>query len=171
MIEKGATVKTAFQIGDRVVYPAHGVGLVTDITEKMMDGSKVPYYVINIPSQEMNILLPAGNAGEMGLRPLSDRPAIEKALSSLSERREMHALDWKSRQNQQQTLLRTGTIDNVALVVNILYNRQKSRDLPVQERKIFENALTHLVDETGFVLGLDEEETKRRIFSKLERIK
>lgn len=160
-----------FSIGEKVVYPTHGVGVISDITQKNLDGEMVAYYVITIPSLDMNILLPKMKAGELGLRRLSGKDEMKKAIQSLSEKKEIRSSDWKSRQQAQMSLLRTGTIGNVAAVVNILYNRQKVRDLPIQERRLFETALTHLVDECSYVLGIDSDSAKRTIFSHLERIK
>ena len=163
--------KKGFSIGEKVVYPTHGVGIISDITEKNLNGESVEYYVITIPSLDMNILLPKGNAETLGLRRLSKKEETKKAIMSLSEKKDLHASDWKSRQQMQMNLLKTGTIENVAAVVNILYNRQKVRDLPIQERRLFETALTHLVDECSSVLGIDSESAKRTIFSHLEKLK
>ena len=171
MIAMGDEDKKGFSIGEKVVYPTHGVGDISDITEKLLNGESVQYYVITIPSLDMNILLPSDNAASLGLRRLSKKEDMKKAISSLSERKEVRGSDWKSRQQMQMNLLKTGTIGNVATVVNILYNRQKVRDLPIQERRLFETALTHLVDECSYVLGIDSESAKRTIFSHLERLK
>lgn len=164
-------VKKGFSIGEKVVYPTHGVGIISDITEKVLNGENVEYYVISVPSLDMNILLPTANAEQLGLRRLSGKEDTKKAILSLSERKELHGSDWKQRQQAQMNMLKTGTIGNVAAVVNILYNRQKVRDLPIQERRLFETALTHLVDECSYVLGIDSESAKRTIFSHLERLK
>lgn len=166
----GDKPNSGFLIGERVVYPTHGVGVINDITDKNVSGTVTRYYVITIPSLDMNILLPVSNAEELGLRRLSTKKDTEAALSSLSERKELKTNDWKARQTIQMSMLKTGLISNVAAVVNLLYNRQKTRDLPVQERRLFENALTHLVDETSYVLGMDTETARRKIFSRLERI-
>ena len=167
----GEENKKGFSIGEKVVYPTHGVGVISDITEKLLNGESVKYYVITIPSLDMNILLPIANAATLGLRRLSKKEDMKKAISSLSEKKDIRGSDWKSRQQMQMNLLKTGTIGNVATVVNILYNRQKVRDLPIQERRLFETALTHLVDECSYVLGIDSESAKRTIFSHLERLK
>lgn len=164
-------VKKGFSIGEKVVYPTHGVGIISDITEKVLNGESVEYYVISVPSLDMNILLPTANAEQLGLRRLSGKEDTKKAIRSLSERKELYGSDWKQRQQAQMNMLKTGTIGNVAAVVNILYNRQKVRDLPIQERRLFETALTHLVDECSYVLGIDSESAKRTIFSHLERLK
>lgn len=164
-------VKKGFSIGEKVVYPTHGVGIISDITEKVLNGESVEYYVISVPSLDMNILLPTANAEQLGLRRLSGKEDTRKAIRSLSERKELYGSDWKQRQQAQMNMLKTGTIGNVAAVVNILYNRQKVRDLPIQERRLFETALTHLVDECSYVLGIDSESAKRTIFSHLERLK
>ncbi len=167
----GVDNSIGFSLDEKVVYPTHGVGVINEITEKTLNGEKVNYYVITFPSLDMNILLPVANASSLGLRRLSGEEDIKKAIQSLSERKEIHSPDWKSRQQTQLSMLKTGTIANVAAVVNILYNRQKVRDLPIQERRLLETALTQLVDECSYVLGIDSESARRTIFSHLERLK
>ncbi|HIV99104.1 MAG TPA: CarD family transcriptional regulator [Candidatus Ornithospirochaeta avicola] len=163
--------RKGFLIGERVVYPTSGVGVISDIQEQVIQGEARKYYVIAIPSLDMNILLPVATATDMGLRKLSTKKDTEAALSMLSEKKDLSVSDWKARQVIQAQMLKSGTISNVATIVNILYNRQKTRDLPVQERRLYENALTHLVDETCFVLGMNTEQAKRTIFKRLEKIK
>ena len=163
--------RKTFKVGEKVVYPTHGVGIIDNITEKVLNGETVEYYVISIPSLDMNILLPLRNATDLGLRRLSGKAEIKRAIESLEEKKEIKGMDWKARQQNQMNMLNSGKIENVADVVNILYNRQKLRDLPIQERRLFEAALTHLIDEISCVLGLDEESAKRTIFSHLENIK
>ena len=164
-------METAYKEGDRIVYPAHGLGIVMRIENQEFAGMSTTYYFVHFPSLDMDILVPVKSADDMGIRPPATRDELEKALSLLGEKRSMGSSDWKQRQARQQELLKAGSVESVALLVNLLYNRQKTRDLPIQERKIFDTALSQMTDETGYVLGLDEDEAKRRIFSKLEKTK
>ena len=59
----------------------------------------------------------------------------------------------------------------MVILIHILYHRQKVKDLPVMERRIFENALTHLIDETSLVMAISQEDARRTIFARLEKLK
>ena len=93
----------------------------------------------------------------------------KKAISSLSEKKETRGLDWKQRLLKNQELMKDGSLASIAIVVNSLYRRSKVKELPVQERKLYDNALSILVDETSSVLGIGTEEIKKKIFAKLEK--
>ena len=108
-------VKKGFSIGEKVVYPTHGVGIISDITEKVLNGENVEYYVISVPSLDMNILLPTANAEQLGLRRLSGKEDTKKAIRSLSERKELHGSDWKQRQ-QAQMNMRTFVVPGLPFV-------------------------------------------------------
>ena len=81
----------------------------------------------------------------------------------------MGKVDWKQRLLINQELMREGSMTAVANVVNSLYRRSKVKELPVQERKLYDSALTLLVDESSSVLGISAEEVKKKIFSRLEK--
>ena len=159
-----------FKKGDLVAYPTNGVGKITEIVDKVIFGKTMTYYNIFFPSQNMNILLPVQNAEETGLRALASEDEIKAAVASLSVEKKVKEADWKTRQLKQMTLMKEGSIENIALIVNILYHRQKVRDLPIQERRIFDTALQQLTDEARCVLGLEEEKVRRAIFTRLEKI-
>ena len=161
----GTKAKSGFRVGDSVVYPLQGVGF---IRAKESRNAK-EYYRIQILSSEMDVLLPVETALSLGLRHLATQDEAKKAISSLSVRREMSRMDWKSRLLMNQELMKKGTLGAVAQVVNSLYRRSKVKELPVQERKLYDSALTILVDETSSVLGIASEEMKKKIFAKLEK--
>lgn len=162
--------ETLFKKGDLVAYPTNGVGRITEIVDKVIFDQTMTYYNIFFPSQNMNILLPIQNAEESGLRPLSSEKEIRSAVASLSVEKKVREADWKTRQLKQMMLMKEGSIENIALIVNILYHRQKVRDLPIQERRIFDTALQQLTDETRCVLGMEEDKVRRAIFTRLENI-
>ena len=161
----GAKAKSGFRIGDSVVYPLQGVGCIRAKEKR----NAREYYRIQILSSEMDVLLPVDNALDLGLRHLATQDEAKKAISSLSVRREMSRMDWKSRLLMNQELMKEGSMLAVASVVNSLYHRSKVKELPVQERKLYDNALTLLVDESSSVLGINAEEMKKKIFSRLEK--
>ena len=158
-------INAVFKIGDSVVYPLQGVGCI--LAKEMRNTRE--YYRVQINSSDMDVLLPVDTAQSLGLRHLASATEARKAISSLSVRREMGRTDWKQRLILNQELMKEGSMLAVAKVVNSLYHRSKVKELPVQERKLYDNALTLLVDESSSVLGIDQEEMKKKIFSRLEK--
>ena len=158
-------INAVFKIGDSVVYPLQGVGCI--LAKEMRNTRE--YYRVQINSSDMDVLLPVDTAQSLGLRHLASATEARKAISSLSVRRERGRTDWKQRLILNQELMKEGSMLAVAKVVNSLYHRSKVKELPVQERKLYDNALTLLVDESSSVLGIDQEEMKKKIFSRLEK--
>ena len=160
-----STEKSLFKVGDAVVYPMQGVGCILSRETRR----EKEYYRVQITASEMDVLLPVDNASALGLRHLASITETRKALSSHSEKRESRGMDWKQRLLMNQELMKEGTLSSVAKVVNSLYRRSKVKELPVQERKLYDNALSILVDESSSVLGIGTEEMKKKIFAKLEK--
>ena len=158
-------INAVFKIGDNVVYPLQGVGCI--LAKEMRNTRE--YYRVQINSSDMDVLLPVDNASALGLRHLASATEARKALSSLSEKRESRGMDWKQRLLMNQELMKEGTLSSVAKVVNSLYRRSKVKELPVQERKLYDSALSILVDESSSVLGIGTEEMKKKIFARLEK--
>ncbi len=160
-----STEKAIFKIGDAVVYPMQGVGCILSRETRR----EREYYRVQISASDMDVLLPVENASALGLRHLASATEARKAISSLSEKKETRGLDWKQRLLINQELMKEGTLSAVAQVVNSLYRRSKVKELPVQERKLYDSALSILVDESSSVLGIGTEEMKKKIFAKLEK--
>ena len=92
-----------------------------------------------------------------------------EAINNISNRLDQVPVDWKARYQMNVDLLSEGSIASIAKVVQILYHRSKIKELPVQERKLYDNALRILIDESALALGRPREEIEAMIFSKLER--
>lgn len=153
-----------FAVGDMVVYPSQGIGYI-DSTETRRDKK---YLKIKMKSTSMDVLLPLDKVSNFGLRHLASIEEAKKALEGLSKKIKSDKLDWKSRLQKNQDLLKSGDICSVATVVNNLYRRSKIKDLPTMERKLYESALIMLVDESSSVLGISSDKMRETIFKKLE---
>ncbi|MDY5930537.1 MAG: CarD family transcriptional regulator [Candidatus Ornithospirochaeta sp.] len=154
-----------FNVGDRVVYPNQGVGMILSMEERR----DRHYFRLRLSSSDMDVLLPVENAGSLGLRHTATKEETEEALSSLSGKAMHMGNDWKDRLNANLSLMKEGSIMSIAKVVNSLYSRSKIKELPVQERRIYDNAIAILVEESSYVLGIEAEETRKLIFSRLEK--
>lgn len=158
-----------FKIGEHVVYPLQGVGIVKDIRERCVRNVPVLYYVIYIDMSDMTVSIPVEKVADSGVRAIvSEKEALE-ALEVVSGKYEPLSVDWKARYQMNVDLIKEGSINSIAKVVQGLYHRSKVKELPVQERKLYDNALSLLIDECSYALGKDKKEIEKTIFSHLEK--
>jgi CarD family transcriptional regulator len=158
-----------FALGESVVYPLQGVGIIKKIEEKTLRGNTSLYYEIFLDISDMTVMVPVDKTDELGIRAIVDEKEARLAIDAISNRVEQVPVDWKARYQMSVDLLKEGSIASIAKVVQILYHRSKIKELPVQERKLYDNALTILIDESSLSLGRPKEELEALIFSKLER--
>ena len=153
-------------IGEMVVYPSFGI---CRIREKE-DRNGCFYLKLESLSDNSTVLVPEEKASSLGLRHLETKENVEKALSILSDNSHTITNDWKQRLNENQSLLREGTLEGSATVVNHLYRRQKTKALPTMEKKLYDTALSRLLDESSVVLDKDNREMRKIVFSRLENV-
>ncbi|MBQ4014849.1 MAG: CarD family transcriptional regulator [Treponema sp.] len=160
--------KTEYKVKQQIVYPSQGVGVITEIFEKEFNGEKSLYYKIYIEVSDMVVMVPVNHANDLGIRPIVEAKEAKKALNLLSEDFEPITSDWKLRYQMNLDLLKKGTIADIAKIVRCLYNRSKIKELPIQERKLYDSARKLLIDEISIALGKDEKEVEGMIHVKLE---
>lgn len=159
---------TKFQIDQKIVYPSHGVGIITDVFEKAFRGEPMLYYKIYIESSDMIVMVPVEKAEELGIRAVVSAEEAQKALDLLSDDFEPITSDWKLRYQMNLDLLKKGTIADIAAIVRCLYNRSKVKELPILERKLYDQAKKLLEDEISIAMGIDVKEIESQIHTKLE---
>ena len=160
--------ETKFQIDQKIVYPSQGVGKITEIFEKIFRGTPMMYYKIYIEASDMIVMVPVEKAKELGIRSIVSSEEAEKALNSLSDDFEPITSDWKLRYQMNLDLLKKGTIADIAAIVRCLYNRSKVKELPILERKLYDQAKKLLEDEISIAMGIDVKEIESQIHTKLE---
>ena len=162
-------VQTQFKIGEHVVYPLQGVGVIKDIRERVVRDVPVLYYVIYIDMSDMTVSIPVEKVSESGVRAIVSQDDAVKALESISSKYEPVSVDWKARYQMNVDLIKEGSIFSIAKVVQGLYHRSKIKELPVQERKLFDNAKSLLIDECSYALGRDKKDIEKTILTYLEQ--
>ena len=159
---------TKFQIDQQIVYPSQGVGKITEIFEKTFRGAPMMYYKIYIEASDMIVMVPVNKAEELGIRPIVSSDEAAAALQSLSDEFEPITSDWKLRYQMNLDLLKKGTIADIAAIVRCLYNRSKVKELPILERKLYDQAKKLLEDEISIAMGVNVKEVESQIHAKLE---
>ena len=116
----------------------------------------------------MIVMVPVDKAEELGIRPIVSSDEAAAALQSLSDEFEPITSDWKLRYQMNLDLLKKGTIADIAAIVRCLYNRSKVKELPILERKLYDQAKKLLEDEISIAMGVDVKEVESQIHAKLE---
>lgn len=157
-----------FTVKEQVVYPGQGVGEISEICEKKFKEEVLPYYVIYFEESDMTVLVPTKKADELGIRRIVSAEEAEKALSFLSEKFDPIPSDWKMRYQMNLDLFKTGSVHDNASIVRSLYHRSKIKELPIQERKLYDSAYRIFLDELSYALKKEKSEIEALIHSHLE---
>jgi CarD family transcriptional regulator len=157
-----------YKVGAKVVYPLHGVGVISAIEDKEVLGEKRSYYIIKLSISDMTVMIPTDKSDELGLRLIvSDRDA-NKALKIIGGAITAMEEDWKSRYQQNFEKIKSGSIVSVAEVVRNLFHRNKVKELSIMEKKLYENAYRLLIDEISYVKDLEKEDVQNLVSTGLE---
>ena len=155
-----------FNIGDKVVYPMHGAGIIEAIEEKEILGDKKKYYVMNIPAGDMKVMIPLDNVQKVGLRDVIGRSSVDKVYQILGSEGELANTNWNRRYRANMEKIKSGSIFKVAEVVRSLLLRERLKGLSTGERRMLESAKQILISELIMVQGMDRNE----VMSDLERL-
>ena len=157
-----------YKLGQQLVYPLQGVGEVVKIEERVFQEKQVLYYIVYLPVSDMTVMIPINKADELGIRSIVSKKQANDALELIGKDYEPITTDWKLRYQMNLDLLKSGTVNDIATVVRALYHRSRVKELPILERKLYDNALTLLVDEIHFSLAIEKKMVEEMIFEKLE---
>src|SRR5258708_18616535 len=147
-----------FHIGDRVVYPNHGVGIVEQIGSRTMGEQVEKYYLLNIKSSNLKVTIPFHSVMAVGLRRVVKNGEIQKILDYLSDGESENAVDWKDRFKENSDRMRTGSLLEVAAVLKGLLVLHQEKPLSFREKKMLERARYLLVSELAMAKGCDDPE-------------
>ncbi|ENQ3107931.1 transcription factor YdeB [Bacillus cereus] len=145
-----------FQIGDKIVYPMHGAGVIEAIEEKEILGEKQKYYVIRIPISNMEVMIPMKKMIQARIRLIADMLTLENVLLIFQYGESDHSLSWKQRYTQNMEKMKTGEIQEGAEVVRDLIRRNKVRALNTSEKQMLDNAQKILISELSLIKGITE---------------
>ena len=157
-----------YKVGQQLVYPLQGVGQVMTIEERPFRAETLLYYVVYLEVSDMTIMVPVEKADELGIRAIVPRTEATGALRMIGEDYEPIPTDWKLRYQMNLDLLKAGSVSDIATVVRALYHRSRIKELPILERKLYDNARSLLVDELSFSLGKDKGTIEEMINSRLQ---
>ena len=149
-----------FQIGDNIVYPMHGAGIIKAIEEKEISGEKQQYYVIKMSASNMEIMIPEGKILSSNIRPVTDITALIHIIDIFQHGESDRLLTWKQRYKLNTDKIKTGKMQEGAEVVRDLMRIQKEKALNASEKKMLDNAHEFLISELGLIEGITENQIK-----------
>ena len=146
-----------FRVGDKVVYPNHGVGIVEEITSRPNNGGdSEQYYMLRIHSNASLVMVPTANVKSVGLRRIIKKADVEGLFKLLQEDFYEPEADWKGRYKDHSEKMRTGSIFQVAEVLKNLVYLSFRKSLSFREKRMLDRAKQLLVTEIATVRGVSE---------------
>jgi CarD family transcriptional regulator len=153
-----------FKIGDMAVYPTQGVGVIEDIESREFSGQSQKFYILRLVDSDMKIMVPVGNASNVGMRRLIDQKLITDVFDALSEPTDNGKIaSWSRRQREYQDKLKTGDLIEVAEVLRDLYQIRTEKELSYGEKKVLEQARKLLVTEVALAEGEKQDQVVKRL--------
>ncbi|HXT86261.1 MAG TPA: CarD family transcriptional regulator [Verrucomicrobiae bacterium] len=146
-----------FKLGEKVVYPNHGVGVIEQISYGYLNGRSERYYMLKIVSSGLKVMVPQTNAGSVGLRPVIRSTEAVDVISYLEKGKSASHHDWKHRFKENSERMRTGSLMEVAAVLKGLVSLSRTKPLSFREKKMLERAKHLLVSELATVRNTTEQ--------------
>lgn len=157
-----------FDIGDKVVHPTHGAGLVTDIKKQDLLDQYHRYYVIDLAIDRRTLMIPVSKAEEIGLRSISQGSAVSQVWHTLSASAKTLPNDYKKRQERIQEKLKTGGAIEVAEVIRDLSALKREDHLTSFDTKLLGRAQQFMACEMALAEGVQVTEAERMISETLD---
>lgn len=155
-----------FEVGDRVVYPMHGAGIIEKIESEQVLGEIRDYYVLNVSSGAINIMVPIDNCERIGLRRIISKSEVGEVFALLKADSTAMESNWNRRYRENTEKLKTGDILEVAEVVRNLWRNDKIKKLSAGEKNMLNNARQILISE----LALVEDRSASVLLDKVEKL-
>ncbi|MGB8674099.1 MAG: CarD family transcriptional regulator [Candidatus Acidiferrales bacterium] len=160
-----------FKLGEKVVYPNHGVGVIEQISFGYLNGKSERYYMLKILSSGLKVMVPQSNVENVGLRQVIRTQQAGAVLSILESGRSASHHDWKHRFKENSDRMRTGSLMEVAAVLKGLVALSRTKPLSFREKKMLERAKYLLVSELATVRNTSEETVEGNIVRALAKAK
>ena len=150
-----------FKVGDKAVYPGHGLGQITSIETKEISGAKQKFYSILLMNSDMKIMIPENRMKNAGLRNVITRETAEKVLNILRDSSTVHHLiengkNWSKRYQEYMKVIKTGNMIKTACILRELLNIDEKKGLSFYERQLMLTICRMLFDEMATVVKKEE---------------
>jgi CarD family transcriptional regulator len=148
--------RMSFRIGDKVVYPNHGVAVIEQISSRTVGQTVEQFYLLNIKTSNLKVMVPFQNVSNIGLRRVIKNGDVQKIVDFLGGGECESNVDWKDRFKENSDKMRTGALMDVANVLKGLLVLHQNKPLSFREKKMLERARYLLVSEVAIAKECDE---------------
>ena len=155
-----------FNVGDEIVHPMHGAGVVDAIEDKNILGEQQAYYRLKMPG-EVKVMVPVAKAEQIGVRSVIDKSSVEKVLRVLETDETEMSMNWNKRYRDNMEKMKSGDIYEIADVVRNLSFKQKEKGLSTGEKKMLSKAKQILVSELVLAENTEQDEMEKIIDNKI----
>ena len=152
-----------FRIGDKIVHPMHGAGVVDEIVQRKVNGVVRDYYTLKLPIGGMLVMIPTDHCEQIGVRAILSGDEAEKVLDQITDVQVEMQSNWNHRYRENMERLKSGDLLEVAKVVKGLVLRENRRGLSNGERKMLHSAKQILVSEIGLAKAISDQEAEDRL--------
>lgn len=160
-----------FCIGDKVVHPMHGAGIISDVVREKIAGNVQDYYVFRMSVGGLVLKIPVLSSGTVGLRRIVEQEEADRLLAALPAMDTEMTSNWNRRYRENLQRLKSGDIYEVARVIKGLAFRDSQQSLSTGERKMLHTAKQILISEIVLVLGQDYEQVEGRVNAAMSGVK
>jgi len=153
-----------FNKGDMAVYPAHGVGEITNIETKKIGDLEQAFYVMHILDSNMTVMVPTISSDSVGLREIIASDEVSRVFDILKEKgTEIEARPWNQRYRKYMEKIKTGSLYEIAGVLRDLYLLKEDKELSFGERKMMDTAKSLLMTEIAIANHIKKEQVEEDI--------
>ncbi len=153
----------AFQNGDQVVYPTHGVGCVEGIVSQEISGLTLEVIVVKFEKDRMTLRIPVAKARNSGLRKVSSHSVMQSAVNILKGKARIKKTMWSRRAQEYEAKINSGDPVSIAEVVRDLWRNDNQGEQSFSERQIYQAALERLTREFAVVEGIDDDSAVEKL--------
>mgnify|MGYP002674571446 CR=1 FL=1 len=168
-MNKKVTVHNPYVTGEYVVYPAHGVGKVADVTKQNIAGTELELIVVNFDKDKMTLRIPMAKAQTTGLRPISDANTFSDALTTLKGKAKVKKVMWSRRAQEYENKINSGNPVAIAEVIRDLHRNENLAEQSYSERQIYEQALDRLSNEYAVFENISATDATQKILDILSK--
>ena len=158
-----------FQVGEKVIYPNHGIGVVESIQTRPTPAGKISLYQLRILANHSRVWVPQQNAGDVGLRPVVSSAEVRKIFSLLGEASIDQHSNWKGRFKENSDKMRTGSLIEVAVVLKGLAYLARKKALSFREKRMLDRAKFLIISEISEAEGKPVEHVQERVEKAIEK--
>ena len=146
-----------YNVGDKIVYPMHGAGIIEEISEKEILGNKSSYYILRIPTGNITLMVPISSAEQIGVRSVVCPEVIDKLLIHVRNCEISMNTNWNKRYRENMEVIKKGELFEIVVIYKYLVLREREKGLSSGEKKMLMSAKQIIVSEIILSKGMERD--------------